>query len=141
MKKISAALILAVALLTACEDEAPAPVPDMLIGGKAFHAEELYMEEPDSTGLRIHFQAGNESVEIQTSDIIPGRYLFQKEYFKSVVYPARLIYMKLDDTYLSVSGKLDLEYDDGVYSGIFETVVQDPDSFRVVITEGVFQDL
>jgi len=123
-----------------CQDESPEPTPDVRIDGKAFYASSIRLEN-DGEGLILHFQGEQEHIEIHTYDSLPGRFLFQEAPFKAAVKPARLIYRKGSKAYLGTSGKLDLEYKDGLFSGVFESATQSLDSIRVLLTEGVFQDL
>jgi len=130
-------------LSAGCEKEAEDPLdPGAVIDGDPFRPAVVTITR-DSTSLAIRMISGDRSLDFITSDTITGRYLIDTTRFKSsvVYYRAQLVYNDRNHLYDGVSGTLELIHDSDVYSGTFESVVQSPQRGRVVIREGVFNDI
>jgi hypothetical protein len=129
-----------VAACTGVEEPEPV-IPGAEIDGKVYELSVVRIVH-NGEHLSLQMLSGSHSLNFITSDTITGRYLIDTINFKSsVVFRAQLTYRNGSDTYIGRSGKLDLELENGLYSGNFESVVQSDKGVRIVIRNGIFEDV
>ena len=135
-------LFLAFILLACGRNDEPNPIiPGAEIDGKVYELAVVRIIN-DGEHLSLQMISGSHSMNFLTSDTITGRYLIDTIDFKnSIVYQAQLVYRDNSTTYTGRSGVLELELEEGRYSGTFESVVQSSEGVRVVIRNGIFRDV